>query len=559
MANVLFKRGLQSALPATATDGAFYLTTDTNRLYVGQGEELKLLNQTVQIVNAVSSLPQFTSTSAAQAHVNDFYYCTNENILCVWKENANGTTAYGWQQINKNTDTKLSTNTFSSTASGSLVQIYDTIKDSNNDEYVGHFDIQAAGGLKVAPTTATTPGVLITGNEYSLSRSVNSNIATVTMSSTNLDTTSGFALKAGTNVHLYATGTNQIEITADDTKLSSATMTLGNNGVINIDIIDSNNDHTTASLANIGIALDNGSYVPLSSTTAGSVAGAIYSKAQIDSMLEGLDGMTYKGTVGSGGTTATLPTTGVKNGDTYVVVQSGLTSANIGGTIKAGTSFSSTVIGDMFIASGDEVDGVISGTPQWTYVPSGNDSLSGVTYAATITTANNALNVTNGDNDGVMGIKLVASTGVNVVSSVGNVTESADGKQLIATISHATYSTTSSTTANASSSSFTAITDITVDNGHVTEVKTKTFSPSTYTFSTTRAESVIAGSVVDGTRMASATNAGPNDVTFASTLYDSSNSEAVASTSIKISSETIKLSKGTNANDLVMNMEWGTF
>lgn len=35
MANILFKRGLQNNLPTTATDGVFYLTTDTNRLYVG--------------------------------------------------------------------------------------------------------------------------------------------------------------------------------------------------------------------------------------------------------------------------------------------------------------------------------------------------------------------------------------------------------------------------------------------------------------------------------------------------------------------------------------------
>ena len=42
MANVLFKRGTQAELNALITaskikDGAFYLTTDTNRLYVGNG------------------------------------------------------------------------------------------------------------------------------------------------------------------------------------------------------------------------------------------------------------------------------------------------------------------------------------------------------------------------------------------------------------------------------------------------------------------------------------------------------------------------------------------
>ena len=39
MSNVYFKRGLQASLPsnsANIVDGAFYLTTDTNRLYVGK-------------------------------------------------------------------------------------------------------------------------------------------------------------------------------------------------------------------------------------------------------------------------------------------------------------------------------------------------------------------------------------------------------------------------------------------------------------------------------------------------------------------------------------------
>ena len=563
MANVLFKRGLQNNLPAStsATDGVFYLTTDTNRLYVGQGNNLKLLNQTVQIVNSVSSLPTFESTTAAAAHVNDFYYCTAENILAVWKENAivNGAQVpYGWQQINPNTDTNISSTTATATASNGIVSIYNTIKDSNDDTYDSHFDIQGIGGVQVAPTTATTPGVLIIGNEYSIAREVNSNIAEVTLSSSNLSTTSGFALKAGPNIHLYATGTNQIQIDADDTTLSSASMTLGNNGSINLDLMDSNNDHVTATLANIGVILENGSYVPLGSTTAGSVQGEIYSKAQIDTMIKGLDGMTYKGTLGSGGTTATLPSTGVQNGDTYVVIQSGLNSSNIGGTIKAGTLFTSTVIGDMFIATGDEVDGVISGTPQWTYVPSGNDSLSQVTYSTSVTPASNLVTMTNGDGDGILGVQLVASTGITISSAAGDVVDENDGRKIVTTISHSTYNTTTSTSAVASGSSFTAISEITVENGHVTDVKSGTFSPKTYTFSTTRSNTVVLGSVEEGTRMSTTYNCGTNDLSFATTLFDS-DEEKVASSVIKITSDTIKVSKGTNANDLIMNFEWGTF
>lgn len=553
MANVLFKRGLQSNLPAStsATDGVFYLTTDTNRLYVGQGNNLKLLNQTVQIVDNINNLPVFTGTTAT-AHTNDFYYCTDPNVLAVW----DGTQ---WKQINKNSDTTLASTTFAAAVTDTdLVTITNTIWDSENDDYSGHFDVQGIGGVKVAPTTATTPGVLITGNEYSIERSVSGSLATVTMSSTNLSTTSGFALKAGPNVHLYATGTNQIEVTADDTTLSSASLTLGNDGSISLDIMDSNNDHTTATLSNIGIALENGSYAPLTSTTAGSVAGEIYSKAQIDSKLQGLNGMTYKGTVGSGGTTATLPTTNVQNGDTYVVVQSNMTAASIGGSITDGASFSSTVIGDMFIAIGTEgSDGYIA-SPQWTYIPSGNDSLDQVTYIATVATATNSLNVVNGESDGIMGISLAASTGINISSIVGNVTENSDGKKLVATISHADYQTTTSTTANESTSAFTAVSSVTVDNGHVTAIETKTFTPLTYTFDTARSSTVVLGSVVDGTRMATATNSGLNDASFATTLYNSEN-DAIASSIIKITSETIKVSKGSADNELIMNMEWGTF
>jgi hypothetical protein len=40
MANVAFKRGLSANLPiGNAVDGVFYLTTDTNRLYVGNSNK----------------------------------------------------------------------------------------------------------------------------------------------------------------------------------------------------------------------------------------------------------------------------------------------------------------------------------------------------------------------------------------------------------------------------------------------------------------------------------------------------------------------------------------
>lgn len=92
---LLFKRGTQASLNTIteSIDGAFYLTTDTHRLYIGDGAKPKLLNQTVQIVDSYKNLP----TTAA---INDFYYTTQENILCVY----NGSV---WKQINPDRDTKV--------------------------------------------------------------------------------------------------------------------------------------------------------------------------------------------------------------------------------------------------------------------------------------------------------------------------------------------------------------------------------------------------------------------------------------------------------------------
>ncbi len=90
MANIMFKRGAQSALPTKAQDGVFYLTTDTDRLYVGQGEKMTLLNQQVHIVANTSDIPKYPDA-------NDFYYCSNANVLAFY----DGTE---WKQINPDTN-----------------------------------------------------------------------------------------------------------------------------------------------------------------------------------------------------------------------------------------------------------------------------------------------------------------------------------------------------------------------------------------------------------------------------------------------------------------------
>lgn len=107
MANVLFKRGRQANLPKSdIIDGAFYLTTDTNRLYVGNNTELVELNKSITVVESVSELPK------TGVEVGQFYYIAgtnkhagasddNGNILAVVTSITNGVPH--WTQVNPDT------------------------------------------------------------------------------------------------------------------------------------------------------------------------------------------------------------------------------------------------------------------------------------------------------------------------------------------------------------------------------------------------------------------------------------------------------------------------
>ena len=104
-------------------------------------------------------------------------------------------------------------------------------------------------------------------------------------------------------------------------------------------------------------------YTSLGTNTDGTMSQSAI-KTAIESIEAGTKAMVFKGTVGTGGTVQSLPTTGVKIGDTYIVVSAGTYASQ------------SAKIGDMFIATAT--------TPTWAYVPSGDDG-SVNKYTTTIT------------------------------------------------------------------------------------------------------------------------------------------------------------------------------
>lgn len=135
MSNVKFLRGTQAKLDnlTSFNEGAFYLTSDTDRLYFAQSNnELVYLNKYITKVNTLAELQ-------AMANLNDgdFYYVVKENILCTRITDSDGTVH--WAQINAsqdtNTDTALKEVTFSSDLSQdkSKIIITGTFKQKNTD------------------------------------------------------------------------------------------------------------------------------------------------------------------------------------------------------------------------------------------------------------------------------------------------------------------------------------------------------------------------------------------------------------------------------------------
>lgn len=263
MANILFKRGLQNNLPKTAVDGVFYLTTDTNRLYVGQGSTMALLNQTVQIVASVSALP----TSATK---NDFYYCTAENVLAVWDGSK-------WQQINKNTNDNIDTYVTGVSAS--------KVEASADGGIVVSFNIQQKKYDLISNQTTNLTDIpvsftiskanLDTANEIDvglLASAITGGGAKIVTTGNGSDDVEYINLKQGSNVTISVSG-DDITIAAKDTTydISAAgdKIVLKNNLTNGEDVIDlaSGNDAITVSGANDTITVTHKEYSTTGTTS----------------------------------------------------------------------------------------------------------------------------------------------------------------------------------------------------------------------------------------------------------------------------------------------------
>ena len=261
MANVMFKRGSQSSLNTLINgtgdrfvDGAFYLTTDTDRLYVAQSaSELVELNKSITVVNAINDLPK------TDVELGQFYYVSGSNILCIYTTK-DGTNQ--WVQINPDTDTNDYVSGFSITkkeidTDGNLVYNYSLTQKNKAGEVIagkgiaGTFtiakaDIATLGGIEVdvgasAPasnaTTIKTSGAGSKGNGFTITGAggvtIGGTANAITISSKDDDSKYALSSAAGeAKVTLSGSATangekQSVTFVGDDTWISTSGATAG--------------------------------------------------------------------------------------------------------------------------------------------------------------------------------------------------------------------------------------------------------------------------------------------------------------------------------------------
>lgn len=589
MANLQFLRGLQANLDnlSSVQDGAFYLTEDTHRLYVGQGTELVELNKSVTIVETLADLP------SSNIKEGQFYYVSGINVLCVYK---NG----DWVQINPDTRLKEVTTAIQNKNKGTEdvfdtgVEITDTFIQTStdgNDSNPTNTKSFEAINLKVEAIENDT--VLFTGDTYQVNTPAKSNIETEVNGEKIITYNKEAEIELQRNVAAK---------TGDEAVVKDVVKIVGNTGITSITTDESTQTITIVPTVNEEMSnecddedgtitirvkeTEGGSELTTSFTPSfqyGKEKTAVHFKNdnekyladfdvytidEIDDIIDSLDdsikenirannAMTYKGSMTSFINIETsLPKEEVSNGDVWMLA----TPEPV--VLLDGTIYKP---GDFFIASGTEnEDGYIPEDQlTWNYIPAGND-----TYVTGYDAETKAFQILDGQNsnDIVGSVNVIQGTEddddiIVVPNSVK--TSSGDGVEVTYTIKHKSQDSSehgketnadqiaAGTNGQKIETEIPVIDSLAVDsNGHVTQWDVKTVK------------------LVDSHNRIDADN---SDLTIAATGTDKKSVELstlLAMTdgdtktytySIKSEATNIELDTTGDNSDVKVSLVWGTF
>lgn len=567
MANVFFNRGTQAHLNNLAAnkkvDGAFYLTTDTNRLYVGknvgseQAPDIQLveLNQSINIVATTGQLPTNTTTQ----DIGQFYYVSGANILCVYTgvtvENPSG-----WTQINPDTHLSSGSVAVGAGTQSNSAKVTTTVTDSQGTSVGGNFTIIGGTGIDITNSDSSNGTITITpdfsaiaaaaNTTYTMATAAgaaNSNSAKIQLND-NI-TTGEHATDGDSEIVLAGDGaitvsrdstTGNIEISASTD--STTTASFSNAGVLSVDTIVGTGTHSAATVTPVikfggtdQDLLDSNGYKFIS----GEATLPVYTKKEVkdlvNSAINTADAMTYKGSVNE------------TNASTKLV-----STANVGDTYKASESFtySSLTIrtGDLLVATG--TDGAVT----WEVIPSGDDQfIQGTATATSITITDN------GETGGgqVAKMQLTAGNGISLSRSTASGTTSnviidQDASYTTATMSGGTGNVTQlgagEDAAAGKVSTITYVTGFNVDAyGNVGGPSSNSITTQTLTLKDTH-------NLVTATTTNVATS---NNTTTVTIGAQQSDGDSIVTSGFSLHSDNITISSSGTA--ITANFEWGEF
>ena len=475
---VKFKLGTQASLNTLKASqkewevGTFYLTKDSSRLYIGQADELALLNKSVEIYDNLNALK-----AKGKSYEGDIAYCVDENVLAYY----NGTT---WAQINPDDDTILTalTQVVSSVDKGVKITTGGTNNDAGKTITAADVTITGAKGAQVA--MANNKALTITGDTYTLNAQEHATNDIDLVLNSALQDDSTVHIKGGENVTITKTAdSNGIQIASKDTKLNGIILGLNNDGELQVGASDTAGTTGLLKKQKLGYFVD-GSYYGIGSDTK-QVDLPVYSKDEVDNLIKKLDGMTYRGTIGTSGTTFTMDASfNVLKGGTATEIHIGDMFLVQGGKLTYATGKQAEP-GDMLIATAkdgkSETNGVLAiGDVEWTFIPSGDDSKIDTTYIFKASGTTDSMTITSNPGGGVVG-KIAFTEGDGIVIDSTDNGGSAPN-QLSVTIKHDTYDTTPTTDGKSltNGGTFDVIDSITYDNGHITGINTKTIQTLEY-------------------------------------------------------------------------------
>lgn len=540
MDNVLFKRGLSTALAsATVENGAFYLTTDTHKLYYGFNDKINLLDSVIM----VDKLP------TNNIEVGYFYYATDDNILAVYDGSA-------WTQVNP--DSSLTITGFESKATladnTATVETTLTGVDEENSQVLNQsasFSVKGAEGITVS--VAGTE-ITLTGTKYEYDLAVADSDAGAEIALTlNGETDAGaVAIAAGANTEVKAAD-GTITIGAKDSEVTGVAFSNGANGEgIDFTITSkvtkadgTTEEKTVTDNFNVGIQYnpivsEDGEVEYMSSAAIedGILNLNVYSTDVIDSLMIALESkmnaMEFKGAVAS-----------EEELNEHTFNLDDLTE--VGDTFKASANFTlsdgrEVKVGDLIIAEAvkDNPD-YTTNDPiviiEWVIIPSGDETV--LTYELGL------------DANGKIALKEngTEKSAVSIVDEDGNpVQVEINTANKTVKVVHGTKTATASTadaiaqTAGATQE-ITAVVDVTADvYGHLADVKTQKIT-------------VVDTKVTGVTEEVSNTDAGVKiGTSIAQTAGDP------ITTEYYIESSSLSISEGeANDNKVIVDLVWGSF